>query len=130
MTLETKKRRATLAFLGAILLYVICLTVAILLQRMVFTDGVANSLVAVLPVIAALLLVWATLRLFLSGDELERRAAGVAAVMTLSLFAAITLCWGILEAMTGLPAVSPVWWGALALASWSMIFTMVWNRYQ
>lgn len=131
MTLENRKRRATLTFLGMIVLYVVSLMLAVWLQRVVFTEGLANALVAGLPVIAVLLLVWATLRLFLAGDELERRAAGVAAVVTLTLFATATLCWGILEAMAGLPTVSPVWWGALALGTWSLTFSLVFKvRYQ
>jgi len=130
MTLKTKKQRATLVFLGAMGAYVVTLPLAIWLQRSVLTDGLSHTLVALLPVAAVLLLVWASLRLFLSGDELERRAAGIAAVATLSLFSAVTLCWGLLEALTGLPAVNPVWWGALSLSGWSAIYTLVWKRFQ
>jgi len=131
MTLKTRKRRATLVFLGAILLYVASVFLAAWLQRAVFTAGAAHGLVAALPVIAVVVLVWATLRLFMAGDELERRAAGIAAVATLVLFSTITLCWGILEAMAGLPAINPLWWGATALATWSLIFSLVFRwRYQ
>jgi len=131
MNVEIRKRRATLAFLGAMLFYVVSVLLAAWLQRAVFTEGVAHGLVAALPVFGVLLLVWATFHLFVAGDELERRAAGIAAVATLALFATITLSWGVLEAMAGLHAVNPLWWGATALATWSLIFSLVVRvRYQ
>jgi len=131
MTLDTQKRRATVVFLGSMLLYVASVLLAAWLQQAVFTDGLAHGLVAVLPVCGVLVLVWATLRLFLAGDELERQAAGIAAVATLALFSTITLCWGILESMAGVPAVNPLWWGVTAMGSWSLIFSLVLRwRYQ
>ncbi|MDQ2068983.1 hypothetical protein [Natronospira bacteriovora] len=130
MTLQTKKRRATLTFLGAMGFYVVALLLATWLQGSVLSEGAGHTLVALLPVAAVLLLVWASLRLFLCGDELERRAAGIAAVAILTVFSAGTLCWGILEAMAGLPAINPVWWGAFSLAGWSATYTLVWKRYQ
>lgn len=130
MTCQPRKRRTTLIMLAVAFLYVAGTMLAVWLQSILASDSLAHKAVAGLPLIGALALVWAGVSSFLAGDELERQAAAIAAVVTLSLFAAVTLSWGILQALAGLPPINPIWWGAIAMASWSLIFSLVWKRYQ
>lgn len=130
MNQQKMKRRNNLIMLAVAGFYVASTGLAVWLQSMLASGSLAHKAAAGLPLIGALALVWAAVKTFLAGDELERQAAAIAAVVTLSLFAAVTLSWGILQALAGLPPINPVWWGSCAMAGWSLIFCLVWKRYQ
>ncbi len=127
--MTSKKKRTLTVFLSA-MFYMLTVWVGVILLKLVPEDGVWRWLVAVVPLSGVAVLFAAAIWNALKGDELEQRSAAISGVAALVLFAGITIGWGILEAFVGVPAINPIWWGALSMGAWSGIHVLVWKHYQ
>ncbi len=121
-------RTYTLEFGGAMTLYVLAVVLSIFLLR--FTTGSPWAYpVAVLPVVPLGLAMMAFLRFLNRMDELQRRIQLTAVAFSLAAVIMVTVTYGFLE-NAGLPRLSWIWIGPMAIGLWGLSLAVATRRYR
>lgn len=117
MTAPTRRTRAnrtfTLRFVGGVLLYL----AALLLAGLAENSGIAPWLPALLAIPAAVIMAWANVDMYRSGDELERRKVAEAILLAFLLSAPLILAVGVMQFYL-LPELNWIFAFAILMFTW------------
>lgn len=137
---ETRKwRRYSVEFGGASVVYTVAVFATVRLNDWLEPRGASAAALAMIPVAAALLMLWAFLRQFWRMDELQRRVASeamVVAALTVGL-ASFALGWAVAVMKASLPGPTGLWVAMLLwiipvamICVWSVAMVFVKRRYR
>lgn len=118
-------RRYAARFVIGIVAYTVLLVAAVLLAGRV--EGVAKSLVMLLPLPAVLVIAWALWRYLVDSDEMVRRDQLVSLALAFGLGSIITFTYGLLQT-AGAPPLSWLFVWPVYAACWLLARLLQWFR--
>lgn len=121
-------KRYTIQLLGLMATYTVLLFFSILELKRIPTSGL-RVLVAVLPAVPLLLVVWAVIHFVRTLDELQKAIHQEAVTFALLATAALTLTYGFLE-NAGLPTISVVYVPVLMCFLWGIGTAVASRKYR
>lgn len=112
-------------FTLAMVTYAVLLVVAILAAGQL--DGVARTLVMLLPLPGVLMVAWALWRYLVGSDEMIRHDQLVALALAFGLGSIITFTYGLLQ-LTGAPELGWIWIFPVYAGCWLVAHLVQWLR--
>jgi hypothetical protein len=125
---DANERRYLREFLPAMVAYAVVLIISVWLIKHQVHPGLRMPF-ALLPMIPALVALWAAIRYFRGLDELQRRIQFDGLAFSFVATCLIALTWGFLQ-NAGLPHADIVWVTPLLLFLWGVGACIAKRRYQ
>jgi hypothetical protein len=126
--MDANNKRYLREFLPAMMVYAILVIVSVwLLKHRVYPP--LRIVFALLPVIPALLAMWAAIRYFRGLDELQRRIQFEGLAFSFVATCVIALTWGLMQ-NAGLPHLDVIWIAPLLIFLWGLGACVAKRRYE
>jgi len=126
--MDANNKRYLREFLPAMMAYAILVIVSVwLIKHRVYPP--LRIVFALLPVIPALLAMWAAIRYFRGLDELQRRIQFEGLAFSFVATCVIALTWGLMQ-NAGLPHLDVIWIAPLLIFLWGLGACVAKRRYE